>query len=744
MAVEWLVSRMNQTSFRVSYLALIALLLAGSVSGFAQDNDKPATPVPPTSDQAAPAPGASQEGPEAPAAKDDDAPAPDDSAAAAKTSTAPKTPDKAAAYYHFSLAHMYEEMVSMYGRTDYANKAIEEYRAALQNDPSSDYLNAALAELYAKTGRIRDAVLEAQDILKRDGNNLEARRLLGRIYLRSLGDMQAGSQSQEVLKLAIEQYEQIVKLDPSSVEDHLLLGRLYRLNNELLKAEGEFKDAVKIQPDSEEAVSTLAYLYNEEGDSSRALQVLSAIPPASRTAKLYSALGYTYEQQKDYKKAIDAYRHAIDLDHDNLDSVRGLAQNLMNDGQTDAALDQYKIIADADPSDAQTYMRIAEIDRKNGRFDQALEALKKANGIVPDSLELQYNIAIVYEAQGKYDDSIALLEQLLTKTDHADGSYSVPEKNNRSVFLERLGTVYREDNKNQAAVDTFRKMLPLGDDNAIRGYQQIIETYRDNKQWQLATDTAEEAAKKFPSDRSLQMVAASQQADMGQPDAAIAQVKSMLKGTGEDRDVYIALAQMYSRLKRWDDAEASINKAIELSPRQEDKDYAIFVAGSIYERQKKYDLAEEAFRKVLANDPKNAMALNYLGYMLADRGTRLDEALGYIRRAVALDPQNGAYLDSLGWAYYKLGNYDLAEENLRRASEKIGADPTVHDHLGELYSKTGRLKLAAANWERALEEWNKTIPAEVDSDDVAKVQKNLETARVKLAKQNGGATAPKQ
>jgi len=623
----------------------------------------------------------------------------------------------------------------MYGRADYANKAIEEYRLAIDNDPTSDYLNAGLAELYAKTGRIRDAVLEAQDILKRDGNNLEARRLLGRIYLRSLGDMQAGTQSQEILKLAIEQYEQIVKLDPKSVEDHLLLGRLYRLNNELLKSEGEFKTAVKIQPDSEEAVTTLAYLYNEEGDSARALQVLSAIPESARTAKLYSALGFTYEQEKDYKKAIDAYRRSTELDHDNLDSVRGLAQNLMNDGQTDAALEQYKVIADADPSDAQTYMRIAEIDRRDGKFDQALEALKKATAIVPDSLEVQYNIAVVDEAQGKYEDAIQILNQLLQKTEHADGEYSVPDKNNRAVFLERLGTVYREANKHQQAVETFRKMLNLGDENAIRGYQQIVETYRDNKQWQMATEAAAEAAEKYPNDRGLQMVSASQQADMGKPDVAIEHVKTLLKGNADDREVYIALAQMYSRVKDWPNAEENISKAIDLSSKQEDKDYAIFVQGSIYERQKKYDLAEEAFRKVLADDPKNAMTLNYLGYMLADRDTRVEEALGYIRRAVALDPQNGAYLDSLGWAYYKLGKYDLAEENLRRASERITTDPTVHQHLGELYQRTGRLKLAASNYERSLEEWNKTIPAEVDQDQVAKLTKELETTRVKLAKQ---------
>jgi tetratricopeptide (TPR) repeat protein len=713
-------------------VSLLVVLFAGSVAGVAQN---PPASSNPSSPSASPTTGSS------------DVVAGQDASAPARTSpaAAQKQPDRAAAYYHFMMAHMYEEMVSTYGRADYANKAIDEYRLAIENDPGSDYLNAGLAELYAKTGRIRDAVLEAQDILKRDGNNLEARRLLGRIYLRSLGDMQAGTQSQEVLKLAIDQYEQIVKLDPKSVEDHLLLGRLYRLNNELLKSENEFKAAVAIQPDSEEAVTTLAYLYNEEGDSARALQVLNAIPDKARTAKLYSALGYTYEQQKDYKQAVEAYRQSTELDRDNLDAVRGLAQNLMNDGQADAALEQYKVIVEADPSDAQTYMRIAEIDRRNGKFDQAMDSLKKATAIVPDSLEVQYNIAVIDENQGKYDDAIQILTQLLQKTEHSEDDYSIADKNNRAVFLERLGTLYREANKYQLAVETFHRMLDLGDENAIRGYQQIIDTYRDNKQWQLATNVAEEAAKKFPNDRDLQMVAAAQEADMGNAGPAIAHVKALLKGNpADDQRVYVALAQMYSRVKQWPEAEDNINKAIELSTKPEDKDYALFVAGSIYERQKKYEKAEEAFHKVLADDPKNAQALNYLGYMLADRDTRLEEALGYIRRAVALDPQNGAYLDSLGWAYYKMGNYDLAEENLRRASERINNDPTVHDHLGELYMKTGRLKLAAANWERSLEEWNKTIPAEMDTDDIAKVQKDLETARVKLAKQSTGNTPAKQ
>jgi tetratricopeptide (TPR) repeat protein len=138
------------------------------------------------------------------------------------------------------------------------------------------------------------------------------------------------------------------------------------------------------------------------------------------------------------------------------------------------------------------------------------------------------------------------------------------------------------------------------------------------------------------------------------------------------------------------------------------------------------------------------MTLNYLGYMLADKGTRLPEALKMIRKALEQEPMNGAYLDSLGWVYFKMGEYELAEENLRRAVERDHSDPTVHDHLGDLYEKTGRIRLAAAQWQLSLTEFAKSAPADVEPTEVSKVQKKLETARVKLARQEnaGGQTKP--
>jgi tetratricopeptide (TPR) repeat protein len=657
--------------------------------------------------------------------------------------SSPHKVDKAASYYHYTLAHMYEEMVTAYGRSDLASKATEEYRLAIEADPSSEFLTSGLAELYVKTGRIADAVREAQDIIKRDPKNLEAHKLLGRIYLRSLGDMPGGSGSDNILKLAIDQYEQITKLDPGSVDDHLLLGRLYRLNNDLQKAEGELQTAIKLDPNSEEAVTTLAMLYTDEGDTAHALKVLSSIPNTARSAKLYSALGAAYEQRKDYKNAIDAYKHAIVLDRDNLDAIRGLAENELNDGQLDAALEQYKVIADSNPEDAQTYVRMAEIYRRQAKYDQALENLKRAETLVPDTMDVPYSMASVYQAQGRYDEAAKLLQDLIKKTEKSETGTSQADRNNRAIFIERLGMIYREQENYTAAVDTFRKMLTLGDENARSGYQEIIDTYREAKQWPQATATAKEAVQKLPNDRDLRMVLDAQLADMGQVDQATADIRSMLKNGPEDRDAYVRLGIIYTRAKRWNDALEALAKAEQLSTKPDDKAYVLFLRGDLYQREKMFDQAEVEFRKVLSttppSDPQAAATLNYLGYMNADRGVKLEESVNLIKQALTFEPNNAAYLDSLGWAYFKLGKYDLAEENLNKAAAHMGSDPTVQEHLGDLYQKTGRLKLAASHWDRAVQEWNKTVPAEQDSDAFAKVQQKLDAAKVRLAKEESGS-----
>jgi tetratricopeptide (TPR) repeat protein len=677
-----------------------------------------------------------------PALAQSKAPAPP---AAAENKSA-QSPDRASAYYHYALAHSYEEMATTYGRPDYATRAIEEYKLALNADPDSPYLNSHLAELYFQTGRVRDAISAAQDEIKKNPNNLEAHKLLGRIYLRSLGNMQNGGPSDQMMKLAIDEYSKIVELEPNSTENRLLLGRLYTLNHDSVHAEEQFKAAQKIDPDSEDVVLNIAGLYSEQGDNKRAIQVLTALPDSDQTPKTLYALGQTYDQIKDTKNALAAYQKAFDLEPDNLDVERALGQAQLANGQEAAALKSFKDVAAGDSSDPQALLRIAEIERHQGKYEDALATLKKAKDLASDSLEINFNEALTYDALGQYDQATQILEKLVTDSEHVTGQYTEGEKNNRSIFLDRLANVYREQGKTDQAVAAYQKMADMGGDYTLRGYQNIVDAYRDAHEYDKATAAAREAvtktAKDKDSNRDAKLMLASQLADTGKVDEGVALAKGMLNGTpADDRTVQLRLAEMYTRLKKWKDAGDAIDKADALSSKPEDKVYTYFLRGALEERQKHYDEAEAQFRKLLAIDPNNALTLNYLGYMLADRGVRLNEALNMIKKAVELDPQNYAYLDSLGWAYFKLGQYSIAEENLTKAVARNNTDPTVHDHLGELYEKTNRLKLAAAQWEQSLNQYARTDSADADPADVSKVQKKLDSARVRLAKESSGALA---
>jgi tetratricopeptide (TPR) repeat protein len=643
---------------------------------------------------------------------------------------------RANAYYHYMLAHEYEEMATTYGRPEYATRAVEEYKMALNADPTSTFLNNGLADLYFRTGRVREAIQAAQDEIGKDPNNLDAHKLLGSIYLRSLGEGQQGAPSDEMLKLAIAEYQRIVQIEPDNIENHLLLGQLYFFSHDSTRAEAQFDAAQKLDPGSEDTALNLARLYTEQGNLPRAIDVLKSLPSDDQTGKTEFALGKSYEQLKDMKNAIEAYKQSVALEPDNLDAERALAKALLNDNQLSAALAAYKDIAAGDPSDPEAYLSISDIERRQGNYEQALATLKQAKALVSDLLEVSYNEGLLEDALGHYDDAARIFEKLVADLTHPSGQYSDSEKNNLSLFLERLAIIYREQNRTDDAIAAYRKMAALGGDYQIHAYESEIEAYRDAHEYDKATQVAEDAAAAMPKHRGVKLMLAGQLTDNGQTDKGIAMAKSLLTNSPADLEVYRALATIYTRLRMWKDASEAIDHVDQLSTTPDDKFTAHFLRGTLLERQKMYDAAEVEFRKALAIDPTNATTLNYLGYMLADHDTKLDDALTMIQKAVELDPQNYAFLDSLGWAYLKLGRYNLAEEDLRKAVERNSTDPTVHDHLGELYEKTGRLKLAAAQWEESLQEYQRTLAADTDPGDQGRVQKKLDRARVRLAKES--------
>ena len=187
----------------------------------------------------------------------------------------------------------------------------------------------------------------------------------------------------------------------------------------------------------------------------------------------------------------------------------------------------------------------------------------------------------------------------------------------------------------------------------------------------------------------------------------------------DDVQAYLSLAETLQGASRKDEADQVLVDAAQRFP----KEVAVpFQRGALLEQRKDYTKAEAAFRDALARDPLHAPSLNYLGYMLAERGERLDEAVTLVERALTIDPDNGSYLDSLGWALFKQKRYDRAEPLLRRAAEQIPGNSVVQEHLGDLLWAMGRKSEAADAWRHALSGDRESIDVKAIEDKIARAR----------------------
>ncbi len=641
---------------------------------------------------------------------------------------------KATAYYNYSLGHLYSELAAAYGnRGDYFNKAVESYRAALQADPSATFIAEELSDLYIQSGRLREAVTEAEDQLKQNPNDLNARRLLARIYTRLIGD-QANRVDDSMVKKAIEQFEKITEGDPKDVESWLMLGRLNKIAQNSTEALKDYNQALALDPDNEDAMTGLAMVYTDLGDNKAAADLLRKVADKNPNPHSLINLAGVYEQLKDYSLASEMLRRALQQQPGNSELKQMLAEDLVQADQIDEAAKLYNDLVDEDPKDARPLLRLSEIYRQKRDLVKARQTLDKAKEIDPGNVEIEWFDATLLEAEGKYPDAIKTLQALLDAT--AKKTYNAAEKSFRVQLLERLGSSYRSIEQFQPAVDAFREMAEVDPDVAAGAEVQIIATYQAAKDFSKAEAEADAAYKKYPDDKDLRATRASLLADMGKTDQAAAEMRKLMDGK-DDLKVLIDLADVYQKGKNWGEMAKTLDAAEKLAKNDDDKVQVAFLRGAMYERQKNFTASEAEFRKVLAVDPDNAGALNYLGYMLADRDVRLEEAQDMILKALQISPNSPAYLDSLGWVYFRLNKLPEAEEKLKQALEYMSRDATVHDHLGEVYMREGKIKDAVAQWQSSVKEWQTSSPGEMDRAEMSKVQKKLDEAKVRLARETG-------
>ncbi|HLH32665.1 MAG TPA: tetratricopeptide repeat protein [Terriglobia bacterium] len=629
-----------------------------------------------------------------------------------------QTNARAQAYYHFSKGRLLDDQ----GQT---NQAIDEFKKALELDPNNSLIYSEMAESYLRNNKAGEAVANANKALQLDKDNIEAHKLLTTVYLQAIGRANAQQPpSIELINNAIHEFEEIVRIDPTERQSFVMLARLYSIKGDRDKATEIYKEILRTEPGSEEAVTSLAKLYMDAGDQKDAINLLEQFVmqhPDSDTA--LQTLGEAYTDLQEFAKAADAYKRAAQLDPDDIEIKKAEAEAMFRAEKIDEATKLYQDLAKAAPDDGLSLLRLGQIYRSQGKYEQARQNLQKAAQAFPDNVEIQFNIVMVDRDEGHLEDALKRANDILKKTEKSNGRYNETEKQNRRIFLINQGMINQTLGNYDAAVKTFQEVKNLTNEKDGRIDALIIETYRMSRNLDKALQYSDQSLADNPGNRQLQIVHADLIAEKGKVDDGIKALQQLQKGNDEDLDVLSSMVSVYQRAKKYDQAQNVLNTAIQRFPNEEQ---VYFLQGSLDEKQKKYPEAEKAFRKALEIQKDDPAVMNYLGFMFADRGVRLDEAQSLVEKAVKAEPSNGAYLDSLGWVYFKQNKMDLAEEYLKKAIIFVNTDSSIHDHMGDLYFKTKR-------YDDARNEWNKSIQLSTEQDEIDKVKKKLDELKTTRA-----------
>ena len=632
-------------------------------------------------------------------------------------------PDRAKAYYHFALGYLYEQLAVEHMNREYLSRSVEEYRAAIEADPNSGFLRRQLIENFARANRLDDAVAEADKLLEKNPDDAELLQLMGQIYSRyAFG--RRGELNEELLGKAIAALERVRDLAPDNTESLLQLANLYRAAKEKEKAADALQSLLDKDPDSTDALAGLAFLHLDSGDAEAAVEALEKVKASGTADRNHlTTLATAYERAGKHEKAAAVLQELVNRGENSVPARRGLAHNLVLSGEYDRALEEYKILAAAEPRNPENHLRLSQIYREQRRFEEARRSLQQARELAPDSLEIQYNLVQLLEAEGSTQAAVEALMDLLEATEKEQ--YSPREQRNRAMFLEQLGMMRRARGEIVEAEKAFHAMAEISPETKPRALLHIVDGHRAAKQFTEARRAVNAARKEFPDDRALAVLQATVFVETGDTDKGARILKGLLDRGPLDIQTYLSLAQVYEKGKRFDDAIRAVLKADSIASAESQKRAVLFTFGSVLERAQRFDEAEQKFRELLAMDPDNASALNYLGYMLADRNVRLDDAHEMIQKALDLDPDNGAYLDSLGWVYYRQNKFELAERYLLRSLEQYRHDPIVLSHLGDVYFKLQQAELAERHWKRSIEEWERSAPSDRDDAAIAELRKKL-------------------
>jgi tetratricopeptide (TPR) repeat protein len=712
--------------------ALLSLLLAVPSSGTAAL----AAPPPPTVPAAAAA---------APAA----APSPPAPTAAAAAQPAKDPADTADLDFLVANLDASDGLVS---------QALARFEEAEKAHPESAYIHLEHAQLLTRvalaneagtfqTSMLRQAAAQIDLARRAAPNNLDVLRGVGLVYSELAGvqsDAAAAATALEALKVVHER-------DPSDVGSALNLGRIYLGQQQAGKAAEAFRDVVERSPNQRAAYALLVEALLRDEKPREAEKVLAQIldfEPAAVEARL--TLAELESQRNDYRAELATLKGAPADEQGDVRLQRQMAWAYYLTGDLDqalATLDQLlKSGEDAAPGPNAPTIALEQAESEKGKLvllkglvlaaqghnEEAAELLEKMRASRPADPALANITARVFERAGHPDRAARVMTDLAA----ALGKQGKAE-DERQARLE-LAQIYFDAKDWDRVNDTLQPLLRLpgnrDKDKEDATREPALLLAADALVQRKSYDEALKLLAKGQTERSSPLLAAKRGEVLSKAgrDRDSARQLDDLAGS-RDPLAALAAAEAYQRLERYPESVPILERVLarsgaDLQPQSVKA--ARFLLGAGYERSGKREQAVAEFRRLLDADPDYHAALNYLGYMYAERGENLDEAKTMIEKAVALEPDNGAYVDSLGWVYYRLGRMQDARVALERATRLETADGTVQEHLGDVYGAMGEREQATEAYRHAIQL--------TDTTDHAKTQE----LQRKLDNLGGGTRRP--
>ena len=546
---------------------------------------------------------------------------------------------------------------TIYSRLADNYEQIEDYEQAtvfgaraLELDPALDELRLQLIRWYESAGDFGAAAVHLEQLIARQPARWPFYSHLARLY-------QEMGESGRIDRL----FDDLLSREDTPEDIRVNIAYTLSRSGSPKKAEGIFREILGENPGSEEAWIGLAEIHLDRGERDRGIEhFVAAAHHLPENPGIMWELARLLEGPEDLSRFEEAdptflYR---------------LGEALAAAERYELAATVFERIVGLQPADvdawldpARYYLHLEDHERVDKLLGEAVETM-------PDSVDLYLFWGQALARQERYGEAIAAFRRGLERQ---PGNVDL---------LERWGYVYEQQERYEEAIEVYRRGLAAG---ALPGPMFI--------RWGIVLGRQEswlEALELFDK-------AAAEAAD----DA----------GLGE---AYLHSGIALENLGRWEEAIAKLRQATGLDSSDT---VPLFYLGSCLEQASRsqpdsaahFDAAVAAFQRLIELDPGDAYALNYLGYMYAERGIHLEEAVGMLIRAVAMDPGNGAFLDSLGWAYYRLGEFEKAERFLARAIEQLVDEEddeelaVIYDHAGDIASALGKQDEAASHWRRALE-----------------------------------------